>query len=104
MGGPPEEQSWYFGKNDFWSLQCSPMSVGRLTLRIPEVAGATYRQEQDLANAEVRGTFRKGGFTVRTRTWVAAGENLAVTELAAEGGAASVTAELFPHASELRDN
>ena len=104
MGGPPEEQSWYFGKNDFWSLQASPMSVGGLTLRIPALAGASYRQEQDLANAEVRGTFTKGGLTVRTRSWVAATENLAVTEMAADGGSVTVTAELFPHNIELHDN
>src|SRR5262245_23757103 len=24
IGGAPEEQRWYFGKNDFWSLQASP--------------------------------------------------------------------------------
>ena len=104
LGGPPEEQRWYFGKNDFWSLQASPMSVGGMALSIPELAGATYRQEQDIAQAEVRGTFTKGGLTVRTRTWVAAAENLAVTELGAEGGSISVTAALFPYSTELKDN
>jgi len=104
MGGPPEEQRWYFGKNDFWSLQASPMSVGGLTLRIPELNGGSYRQEQDISRAEVRGTFTKGGLTLRTRSWVAATENLAVTELAAEGGSATVSAELFPLGTELHDN
>ena len=57
-----------------------------------------------MANAEVRGTFTKGGLTVRTRSWVAATENLAVTEMAADGGSVTVTAELFPHNIELHDN
>lgn len=104
LAGPPEEQRFFFGKNDFWSQQGVPMSVGGLVLRIPELAGASYRQEQDLANAEVRGAFTKAGLTLRTRSWTAATENLLVTELAAEGGAASVTAKLFPDPTALRDN
>ena len=104
IGGPAEEQRFYFGKNDFWSQQASPMSVGGLSLRIPELASAAYRQEQDLANAEVRGTFSKPGLTVRMRTWAAATENLAIMELAAEGGSASVAASLFPEPTALKDN
>src|SRR5262249_52930738 len=52
----------------------------------------------------VRGTFTKAGLTVKTRSWVAATENLMVTELEAQGGSASATAELFPHPTELHDN
>lgn len=104
LAGPPEEQRFFFGKNDFWSQQGVPMSVGGLVLRIPELAGASYRQEQDLVNAEVRGTFTRGGLTVKTRSWTSATENLLVTELAADGGAASVRAELFPGPTVLKDN
>ena len=46
---------------------------------------ATYRQEQDLAHAEVRGEFTKGKVQVKTRSWVAATENLLVTELTCAG-------------------
>jgi hypothetical protein len=105
IGGPPEEQRFYFGKNDFWSQQESPMSVGGLALSIPDLAGASYRQEQDLLNAEVRGTFTKGNLTVRLRTWTAATENLAVTEMSQEGPSAiPVTVQLFPSATKLKDN
>ena len=105
IGGPPEEQRFYFGKNDFWSQQESPMSVGGLALSIPDLAGASYRQEQDLLNAEVRGTFTKGNLTVHLRTWTAATENLAVTEMSQEGASAvPVTVQLFPSATKLKDN
>ena len=105
IGGPPEEQGFYFGKNDFWSRQQVPMSVGGLKISIPGLAGASYRQEQDIANAEVRGAFTKGGQTVRMRTWAAATENLAVTEIGLEGGSAlEASVALFPEATTLRDN
>ena len=105
IGGSPEEQGFYFGKNDFWSQQQVVMSVGGLKLKIPDLAGASYRQEQDIRNGEVRGIFAKGGATVRMRTWAAATENLAVTELSVEGGSGvSATAMLFPEAITLKDN
>jgi hypothetical protein len=105
MGGPAEDQRFYFGKNDFWSQQGSPMSVGGLAVGIPDLAGASYRQEQDLLNAEVRGTFTKGSLSVHLRTWAAATENLMVTEMSVEGSSGvPVTVQLFPAATELKDN
>ncbi|MEV0622302.1 discoidin domain-containing protein [Nonomuraea sp. NPDC050404] len=44
----------------------------------------TYRQQQDILNAEVRGTQTIGGQVVKTRTWTADGENLLVTELSTD--------------------
>jgi len=82
LSGPPERQLFHIGKNDFWSRRCI-VTVGGVALAIPELAGAAYKQEQDLLNAEVRGLFTKGGLTVRTRSWVCATENLLVTELTA---------------------
>jgi hypothetical protein len=54
------------------------MPVGGLTLAIAELKGASYRQEQDMALAEVRGTFAKGEVAVQTRSFVDAGSNLLV--------------------------
>jgi hypothetical protein len=104
IAGPPEDQKIYFGMNDFWSQQGSVLSVGGMILRIPELAGGTYRQEQDLANAEVRGSFTKPGLTVKMRSWVAATENLSVTELNAEGSPARVTVRLFPQSAAIKEN
>jgi hypothetical protein len=91
LAGPPEAQVFYLGKNDFWTRQpanAKVIAVGRVELHIPALQGASYRQEQDLAQAEVRGTFTKGGLTVRTRSWVDANTNLLLTELQCEGPAA----------------
>lgn len=32
MGGPPEQQRFYIGKNDFWSQQAFPLTVGGMQL------------------------------------------------------------------------
>jgi hypothetical protein len=99
IGGLPEDQRFYVGKNDFWSqVVQTPMTVGGIELRIPALTGATYQEEEDLFNAEVRGTFTKANLTVRTVSWVAANENLLVTEIQASGGSADVHATLFPKA------
>ena len=90
LAGPPEAQQFYVGKNDFWRrnhADASVMAVGLVGLSIPALLGATYRQEQDLAHAEVRGTFAKDGLTLQTRSWVDAIENLLVTVLRCEGNA-----------------
>jgi hypothetical protein len=89
IGGPGAEQVFYLGKNDFWSVnEAMLMPVGMVRVRIPALEDATYRQEQDLAKAEVRGTFTKDSTQVQTRSWVAATENLLVTELANWGDTA----------------
>jgi hypothetical protein len=103
LAGPPEAQSFYIGKNDFWTSNRDNifayavnkvMAVGRVELEIPALQGATYRQEQDMARAEVRGTFTKDGLTVRTRSWVDANENLLLTEVACDGGPVDLSAGL----------
>jgi hypothetical protein len=84
LAGPPEAQVFYIGKNDFWTrtpAKAKVINVGHLELNIPALQGASYRQEQDMSRAEVRGTFTKGGLTVRTRSWVDASTNLLLTEL-----------------------
>ncbi len=62
LAGAPEEQRFYIGKNDWWGYGdgSRAMPVGGLTLAIAELKGASYRQEQDLALAEVRGVFTNG--------------------------------------------
>ena len=55
--------------------------------------------------AEVRGTFiSSAGLTVKTSSWVAATENLLVTELESEGPDAEVHARLFPAATAIVNN
>jgi alpha-L-fucosidase 2 len=89
LAGPPESQSFYIGKNDFWTrtpADAKVIGVGHIEVDIPALQGASYHQEQDMARAEVRGTFVKNGQTVRTRSWVQANENALFTELRCDGG------------------
>ena len=88
LAGPPEAQRFHIGKNDFWRRDpgdASVMAVGVVSLDVPALQGASYRQEQDLGRAEVRGTFQKDGLTLRTSSWVDANENLLLTSLRCEG-------------------
>jgi alpha-L-fucosidase 2 len=41
--------------------------VGEVILSLPELQGASYHQEENLAEANVQGTFTKGALTVPTR-------------------------------------
>ena len=91
LAGPPEAQTFYIGKNDFWRRSPGDSSVTAVAcanLLIPALRGASYRQEQDPSRAEVRGTFAKAGLTVHTRSWVQADENLLLTEVRCEGNEA----------------
>ena len=86
LAGPPEEQKFYIGKNDFWRQdQPQIIGVGVVTLSIPALHGATYRQEQDLAHAEVRGTFTEGNAGIQTRAWVDANENIFAIDIKSSG-------------------
>ncbi|MCX6887596.1 MAG: hypothetical protein NTX27_21460, partial [Verrucomicrobia bacterium] len=60
LAGPPEAQRFHIGKNDFWTRHpgnASIITVGTVSLFIPELQGASYHQEQNLATAQVDGTF-----------------------------------------------
>jgi hypothetical protein len=97
LAGPPEEQRFHIGKNDFWRRKDPRViTVGALTLAIPELKGASYRQEQDLMLAEVRGSFARDDVAVRTRSFVDAGSNLLVTELSCVGKKPVTTSVVKP--------
>jgi len=87
LAGASEGQRFFIGKNDWWGYGdgSRAMPVGGLTLAIAELKGASYRQEQDLALAEVRGSFTNGEVAVQTRSFVDTHSNLLVTELKCAG-------------------
>ena len=81
------------------------MTVGGMQLTMPDLRDATYREEQDLFHAEVRGAFKSANTTVDTTSWVAATENLFVTKLEADDGSGvEVSAELFPTGVAIRND
>ena len=105
VGGPPEQQRFYIGKNDFWSQKASPMTVGGIQLSMPGLSGASYLQEEDIFHAEVRGAFKKAQTTVHTTSWVAATENLFVTKIELDGTSSiKARATLFPAGASVRNN
>jgi hypothetical protein len=97
LAGPPEEQRFFIGKNDFWRRNdASVIAVGSVGLSIPALQGASYRQEMDLGRAEVRGSFARENTTITTRSWVDANANLLLTAVRCEGRTpVQVTVRLF---------
>jgi len=86
--GSPPEQLFVISKNDFWKCKTAgATSLGAIRIVIPVLDGASYRYEQDMALAETRGAFASGEFIIRTRSWVAATDNLLVIELSCDGSA-----------------
>jgi hypothetical protein len=86
-------------KNEFWSLgEAKVKAMSQLALAIPSLAGATYEMVEDLGHGEVTGTFKLGGKTVTTKTWVQADDstqNKVITQLTlAGGGSVDVSATL----------
>ena len=88
--GNPENQQFWLGKNDLWELRnvwcrSGPRPFGHLDLLIPQLAGATYHAEQDLADATTIFSFITSDSEVTMRSWVCATENLLVVELNVQG-------------------
>ena len=98
MGGDVTALTSYLGKNDFFALKsgyCAINPLGRIVLAAPGLAGASYRMVQDIADAEVRGTFALAGTTLKTTSWVDANANLYVLSLSLTGAQAqSVSLDL----------
>ena len=90
VSGDPENQQFWLGKNDLWELRnvwcmSGPRPFGHLDVQTPQLKGATYHTEQNLADATTTSSFTKGGTEMAIRSWVCATENLLVVELTAKG-------------------
>ena len=89
VGGPIANQTMYVGKNDFFSGSSHAIKpLGRIAISAAGLTGASYRVVQDIAHAEVRGTYALGGQTLSTTSWVDANSGLFVTSFTLAGGAA----------------
>jgi hypothetical protein len=94
VGGSITSQTYYVGKNDFFSASSHAIKpLGRIVLAVPGMSGASYHEVQDIAHAQVQGTFTLGGTTINTTNWVSATEGLFVTTVTLTGSsqAASFT-------------
>ncbi len=86
IGGAPEKQQFYIGRNDFWSvLRGSIMPVGQLQLSIPSLQGASSQLSENIGTADVTGSFAQAKTELRTKSWVAAGQNTLFVELENKG-------------------
>lgn len=91
--------TFILGKNEFWSLNDrSVRAMARLSLAIPDMVGASYFMTQDIAKAEVNGTFTISDNTITTKSWVQADNtiiNRFITKLSYSGsGTKTVTVSL----------
>ncbi|WP_405877045.1 hypothetical protein OG762_01595 [Streptomyces sp. NBC_01136] len=95
VGGSIDDQTFYLGKNDFFSTATNGIEpLGRIVLSVPGLAGAGYHAVQNIAQAQVEGTYNLGGEELASTSWVSATENLFVTTLRLSGSrsqAATIT-------------
>ncbi|MEK3780343.1 glycosyl hydrolase family 95 catalytic domain-containing protein [Paenibacillus sp. FSL R5-0810] len=116
IGGEAHHQTFYIGKNDFWvqphlgeseeqrigrllrdngrRTGARIITVGQISLLMPGLTDASYDLEQDILNAETRGSFRNEQVNLRLCSWVSADSNVLVTELECMAGKLDVTARL----------
>jgi hypothetical protein len=86
QSGPADELIYYIGKNDFWSIKHqAPIAVGQLRITTPALQGAEFKTVSDMALAEIRGEYSKGGAALASRAWVDANRNLLCVELTNKG-------------------
>jgi hypothetical protein len=89
VGGSIDDQTFYLGKNDFFSTATNAIEpLGRIVLAVPGMAGSSYHVVQNIAQAQVEGTYTLGGETLSSTSWVSATENLLVTTLRVSGTSA----------------
>jgi alpha-L-fucosidase 2 len=89
VGGSINDQTFYIGKNDFFSTTTNAIEpLGRVVVAAPSMAGASYHVAQNIAQAQVQGTYTLGGTTLSTTSWVSATENVFVTSFSLTGGGA----------------
>jgi alpha-L-fucosidase 2 len=89
VGGSINDQTFYIGKNDFFSTTTNAIEpLGRVVVAASSMAGSSYHVVQNIAQAEVQGTYTLGGTTLSTTSWVSATENVFVTSFSLTGGGA----------------
>jgi alpha-L-fucosidase 2 len=82
IGGTPDKQQFYIGRDDFWSvLRGSVMPVGQLQLTIPSLQGGSSELSENIGPADVTGSFAQGDSKLKTQSWVAAGQNTLLIRL-----------------------
>ena len=90
LSGKPEQQVFYAARNDFWRLKHAhnesyPAVLGKITLSIPALEGASFLVEQHLYDAMTAARFEKDAFAVEYRAYMAATEDFFIVEVSMKG-------------------
>ena len=89
VGGSIADQTMYIGKNDFFSSSSHAIKpLGRIVITDPTMSGSSYKVVQNIAEAEVDGTYTLNGQTLTTSSWVDANSGMYVTSFTLAGGSA----------------
>src|ERR1017187_1811752 len=82
IGGSADQQEYYVGREDFWSVQRGKiMPVGRLQLTIPALQNATTQLQENIGPADVTASFAAGGSQLKSHSWVDSTKNFFFVEL-----------------------
>ena len=90
LSGGPERLVFHMARNDFWRLrsvhnESYPLVLGRLTVELPSMAGASYSASQDLWDATTTVRLDRTASSVTCQAYVAANDDVMVLRLSAEG-------------------
>ena len=89
VGGSIANQTMYIGKNDFFSGSSHAIQpLGRIVITAAGLSGSSYHVVQNIAQAEVDGTYALSGQTLTTSSWVDANWGIFVTSFTLTGGGA----------------
>jgi hypothetical protein len=89
VGGSIADQTMYIGKNDFFSSTSHAIKpLGRIVITDPTMSGSSYHMTQNIALAEVDGTYTLNGQTLSTASWVDANSGMFVTSFTLTGSSA----------------
>ena len=88
--GAADALTFCLSKLDFWQAReevskAGAKTIGAFTLSTPELNGASYRLEQCIHDATIRGRFEKDGAALSVTAWTPRGKNALVVELQAIG-------------------
>jgi hypothetical protein len=82
IGGTADQQEYYVGREDFWSVERGKiMPVGRMQLTIPALQNATTQLQENIGPADVTGSFAAGDSQLKSHSWVDSTRNFFFVEL-----------------------
>jgi hypothetical protein len=97
IGGSADQQEYYVGREDFWSVQRGKiMPVGRLQLTIPALQNATAQLQENIGPADVTASFAVGASQMKSHSWVDSTKNFFFVEMENPGATPlEVSAEML---------